>query len=680
MKSKISIYPKGSIKALPWKSIFLQNYDSIFRSIPSATKVSLNCIERFHDFERNHGLSITIKIFKECERHVRMTFLGHPSIFKPVFWLETDRHELPLFLKISHGPKDEAEYQRAVLTALGYYRLYSLSPDESVINRITEPASQTLDASLLNEIESFSQSFFEERGITQFTKSDSFPIYATTKAGASGPSAMGETSIVDAQSIVDTSIFDKIQNILPKVYSETAVKQFQKIFEESLKQFKPTPEYKPALSRIHLLCEGGGKTRAVCIPDIWTQSALKPIHEYLMNVLKFMPNDGTFSHPALAEKVKRFTTRHSLFCYDLTAATDRFPLEFQKRVLKPLLGDLVEGWSTLITERDFRYKKQLIRYGVGQPMGMLSSWAAFSISHHILINFCKKDKSFYAVIGDDMVMQSRRAAEKYRALLDHMGVQISDEKSLEPTHDSRTAEIAKRYFRNGIDISPIPPLVLVESTKSVEGFIEFIEVLASRISKSGGSIGLDWSEPLSRLWNTNRDRDSEPAQALLQSPTYLEDFKGFQTRVPPLSGVPERWDCSKDRFIMNLWDRFILDEVTTKLNQSKVVLRSLGIDSSRPSSTEIGQTPIIRSYLTCKQVELDKVIRIYGGTYVGGEADSFEPTPQNVLKKLLSEPDPYSPKDFQEKRIIRRKRSLQLIQKFWIKNKRMISPPVPKTD
>jgi len=90
--------------------------------------------------------------------------------------------------------------------------------------------------------------------------------------------------------------------------------------------------------RLHFLQEGGGKTRVICIPDIWTQTVLKPIHDYLMMVLRRFPCDGTFSHSNLAKRVRKYTKTGALNCFDLRAATDRMPVELQARVLERLLG------------------------------------------------------------------------------------------------------------------------------------------------------------------------------------------------------------------------------------------------------------------------------------------------------------------------------------------------------
>lgn len=63
-----------------------------------------------------------------------------------------------------------------------------------------------------------------------------------------------------------------------------------------------------------------------------------------------------------------------LWSYDLSAATDRLPLQFQKIVLQPILGiHGAETWGRILVERDYYLKNQPYRYAVGQPMGAYSS-------------------------------------------------------------------------------------------------------------------------------------------------------------------------------------------------------------------------------------------------------------------------------------------------------------------
>jgi len=63
------------------------------------------------------------------------------------------------------------------------------------------------------------------------------------------------------------------------------------------------------LGRLALKDEPAGKVRVFAMVDIWTQSLLKPLHDFLFDFLKGLPNDGTFDQTAsvkrAAEKAKR---------------------------------------------------------------------------------------------------------------------------------------------------------------------------------------------------------------------------------------------------------------------------------------------------------------------------------------------------------------------------------------
>lgn len=78
------------------------------------------------------------------------------------------------------------------------------------------------------------------------------------------------------------------------------------------------------------------KTRVIAILDYFSQSALKPLHEYLFNVLRKIPQDRTFLQGDFEYLINNSKEFYSV---DLTAATDRFPIDFIKMVLKGHLPD-----------------------------------------------------------------------------------------------------------------------------------------------------------------------------------------------------------------------------------------------------------------------------------------------------------------------------------------------------
>lgn len=72
--------------------------------------------------------------------------------------------------------------------------------------------------------------------------------------------------------------------------------------------------------------------------DLWSQSALKPLHDYLGEILRIIPQDGTFDQLAPVNKLLS-TGVKTIYSFDLTAATDRLPIKLQTQVIGLLLGD-----------------------------------------------------------------------------------------------------------------------------------------------------------------------------------------------------------------------------------------------------------------------------------------------------------------------------------------------------
>jgi hypothetical protein len=99
-------------------------------------------------------------------------------------------------------------------------------------------------------------------------------------------------------------------------------------------------------------------------------------------VLRRLDSDGTFDQ---LRPVRRLLEDKSkkLFSFDLSAATDRLPVDLQVDLLNLLYGDEIGNkWKTLLVDRDFILDTKdpeftsangIYRYAVGQPMGALSS-------------------------------------------------------------------------------------------------------------------------------------------------------------------------------------------------------------------------------------------------------------------------------------------------------------------
>jgi len=232
------------------------------------------------------------------------------------------------------------------------------------------------------------------------------------------------------------------------------------------------------LGKLGFKVEPAGKIRVFAMVDAITQMIMAPVHKLLFHILGKIPTDGTFDQLAPA-KALILNGKTRFWSYDLSAATDRFPVELQRGVMALLLGPkMADLWVRLLVDRDYKVPRWIapkvpvpkgtpekVRYGAGQPMGALTSWAAFSLTHHLLVQYAayavyRKVEWFtdYALLGDDIVLADEEVAEGYLILLSQIGVEYGLAKSL--ISSTGGFEFAKRTFVAGRDASPISLLAL----------------------------------------------------------------------------------------------------------------------------------------------------------------------------------------------------------------------------
>ncbi|QNS28825.1 RNA-dependent RNA polymerase [Diaporthe rudis mitovirus 1] len=203
-----------------------------------------------------------------------------------------------------------------------------------------------------------------------------------------------------------------------------------------------------------------GKRRIIAMVDYYSQFILKPIHQQLLNLLNNLDCDRTFTQDPFHQWGK--TMGNNFWSLDLSAATDRFPVELQEKLLSVIYGDkeFSTSWRDLLTSRLYEAPNgRLLKYSVGQPMGAYSSWAAFTLSHHLVVKWAAKlcgfDQTFnkYIILGDDIVINNDKVAQKYIGIMTKLGVDISMTK----THVSKnTYEFAKRWIHKGVEVSGLP--------------------------------------------------------------------------------------------------------------------------------------------------------------------------------------------------------------------------------
>nr|URG16550.1 MAG: RNA dependent RNA polymerase [Mitoviridae sp.] len=393
--------------------------------------------------------------------------------------IEAERppHKVPRhFWALYKGAKEGKWATLYALSVLKLHRLVRLEPDRSTVT-ITGGFS----GSWLKFLFCFGKQIWnfksDRLGLTEMREFN-LRWFTSSKSGPNGSPAwrkfVQDFQAVAADNVLSANLV-KLFNLLPVKNREDIGTQWSNLVDSGK---SPEPNGDFIHSRLAFLSDKAGKTRVVAIGDIYTQSLMKPIHDHLFSVLRKLSTDGTFDQDAMRQRIKAVTlSGKKVFCFDLSAATDRFPAVltawalFQCRVLS---FEQAWCWWRVMTDREFISHGDRVRYSVGQPMGFLSSWGAFALSHHYVIQLCaaKVDDRYngfkfedYAVLGDDVAIWHPEVASHYLTLMKTLGVEISTSKSI---IGEGVAEFAKVLFVRGEYWKPISPDLLNHQWDNIE--------------------------------------------------------------------------------------------------------------------------------------------------------------------------------------------------------------------
>jgi hypothetical protein len=205
----------------------------------------------------------------------------------------------------------------------------------------------------------------------------------------------------------------------------------------------------PVVGTIGFIQEPGFKLRSVANPLRLLQLVLFPIGVALFSALRRIPNDACFNQESGVERVRSaLQANETVYSFDLSSATDNFPLELQLRSLEKmglnpdsqeLLEYICSGrWS--VREGN---GKPFVAWTVGQPLGLFPSFAMFSLAHHALVRGCARsvggDPDKYAILGDDVCIWDSATAVVYQKTMEDLGCPISEAKSI---RSNKVAEFA----------------------------------------------------------------------------------------------------------------------------------------------------------------------------------------------------------------------------------------------
>lgn len=326
------------------------------------------------------------------------------------------------------------------------------------ITPIISPHSVTV----ADDFGKYAKSFWKELGYLpsqQVPKSLLFKRYhLTTKQGPNGQALW--SSLKDLYSLPE-SLLESICALGGELITERIEVLFK--MKPILAQMFPVDGTR--YRKISYFPDKETKVRVIAILDYWSQTVLKPLHSYLFRLLSKIHQDQTFDQGSFKDKVKDWPVYYSV---DLTAATDRFPIQVIASVLKAKLPEsYVNHWINIMVGFPFDFDGKQICYAVGNPMGAYSSWASFAVAHHYVMYYCCRELKIqwsdapYCLLGDDIVIGSHDLGKLYLSVVKSLGVEVSALK----THISpHTLEFAKRWIHKGQEITPFPVSSLKEGS------------------------------------------------------------------------------------------------------------------------------------------------------------------------------------------------------------------------
>jgi len=418
-------------------------------------------IRRIKTLVETNGFNFTFKYLKECLRLVVLYLAGTPNTVKErkAPGVRVNQYGLPVIIpaalrrKLSMSEESRTT-TRCILTLLSIFRTFptKVKPDLGSITNPFTGITKTLEIGSL-AVKFIGRSKLTFGPIRGFISESAGPVAKKATWGAP----------LDALALIG---YPKIAyRVLTILWAEKAyIYMFSLIalwiINGPLYVLMCTlgVERWFPLGRLSVVYDQAGKARIVAMANWWIQLVLRPLHLKIFKVLESYDTDGTHNQDApLSRLMDSPNEGHKFSCFDLSAATDRLPIDLQVTILNSC-GVNGEAWKDLVVGYPYYFKGQEVRYAVGQPMGAYSSWAMLALTHHLIVKLAAvkagKDFSFshYALLGDDIVINDDHVAKEYINLMDSLGVQINMSKSV---ISNDLAEFAKRLVSPKGEVSPI---------------------------------------------------------------------------------------------------------------------------------------------------------------------------------------------------------------------------------
>jgi hypothetical protein len=426
----------------------------LFGIHPSISKRFLNTVSKIR---KDSGLPFCIKYMKSVRLHITRYMCGKP------LYSNDDRVSLTKgfptrFIYLKELIDSNNVSKRGVLTLLYFIR--SIKPTSKEYSKVV-PKFNSITDNYKGKNYSIPMYFIsdwikENKLNKEVPKYDGKLHYLSNKSSPFGKSTLTGPFALFYMIEHAQNTLTYFLNMLGEVSYKNLIGDFIKLLWNDHRLMYPG-KVKGSTGSISIVKDPELKLRPIAMLDYYSQFVLRPIHDDLLNNLSKLSQDRTFSQDPFNNWI---TKGNQFWSLDLSSATDRFPISLQEKLISVMYNnrEFALNWKKLLIDRSFEYKGTYLKYSVGQPMGAYSSWGAFTLCHHLVVAWSAKLAGYdnfkdYILLGDDIVINNDKVANKYIKVMTRLGVDIPNAK----THVSKnTYEFAKRWIHKKIEISPLP--------------------------------------------------------------------------------------------------------------------------------------------------------------------------------------------------------------------------------
>lgn len=148
-----------------------------------------------------------------------------------------------------------------------------------------------------------------------------------------GPNGHALASFSKDMVSLPSCLLSKLFNIAGHVFQDKVINLLEFLENDTKSQGLTEGKYRKLVD----FPDTEDKVRVVAELDYFSQSALKPLHSYLFKILSKIENDFTFDQSKFTNVLPNIPPNAIFHSIDLSAATDRFPIDAIACVLRGFL-------------------------------------------------------------------------------------------------------------------------------------------------------------------------------------------------------------------------------------------------------------------------------------------------------------------------------------------------------